>query len=243
MKYISQLNAFMVQSMMNRLSANDRSLYYALLELGNIYHWPEWFFATNRDLMFRAGINSKCSFARAQNLLIQKGFIEVIKGSKKKKGQPAAATQYHIRVIYGAETGAHIRLDKTRGEENIAAAPARAHARENRPETDAGLGQVVRLFSDNIHPVTGEIELGKLTDLYDRYGKKWVTEAIREAVAHHGNSLSYITAILSRWERDGFKQTKGDRTYEQGGTEDGGTESVYARYLDSGGAAQESETC
>ena len=243
MKYISQLNAFMVQSMMNRLSANDRSLYYAILELGNIYHWPEWFFATNRDLMFRAGINSKCSFARAQNLLIQKGFIEVIKGSKKKKGQPAAATQYHIKVIYGAETGAetgaHIRLDKTRGEENIAAAPARAYARKSRMEADAGFGEVVRTFSDNIHPVTGEIELGKLTDLYDRYGKKWVAEAISEAVAHHGNSLSYITAILLRWEKDGFKQAKGGGTHEHGTAEDDGTESVYARYLDTGVAAQE----
>ena len=243
MKYISQLNAFMVQSMMNRLSANDRSLYYAILELGNIYHWPEWFFATNRDLMFRAGINSKCSFARAQNLLIQKGFIEVIKGSKKKKGQPAAATQYHIKTIYGAETGAetgaHIRLDKTRGEENIAAAPARAYARKSRMETDAGFGEVVRTFSDNIHPTTGEIELGKLADLYDRYGKKWVAEAISEAVAHHGNSLSYITAILSRWEKDGFKQTKGGGTHEHGTAEDDGTESVYARYLDTGVAAQE----
>ena len=243
MKYISQLNAFMVQSMMNRLSANDRSLYYAILELGNIYHWPEWFFATNRDLMFRAGINSKCSFARAQNLLIQKGFIEVIKGSKKKKGQPAAATQYHIKVIYGAETGAetgaHIRLDKTRREENIAAAPVHEYARESRMETDAGFGDVVRTFSDNIHPVTGEIELGKLANLYDRYGKKWVTEAISEAVAHHGNSLSYITAILSRWEKDGFKQTKGGGTHEHGTAEDDGTESVYARYLDTGVAAQE----
>ena len=106
-------------------------------------------------------------------------------------------------------------------------------------ETDAGFGEVVRTFSDNIHPITGEIELGKLTDLYDRYGKKWVAEAISEAVAHHGNSLSYITAILLRWEKDGFKQAKGGGTHEHGTAEDDGTESVYARYLDTGVAAQE----
>ena len=106
-------------------------------------------------------------------------------------------------------------------------------------ETDAGFGEVVRTFSDNIHPITGEIELGKLADLYDRYGKTWVTEALGEAVAHHGNSLSYITAILSRWEKDGFKRTTGGGMHEHGTAEDDGTESVYARYLDTGVAAQE----
>ena len=98
----------------------------------------------------------------------------------------------------------------------------RACAREDEPQPphsrdkpDNNLGEVMRTFSDNIHPVTGAIEADKLTDLYDTYGAKWVIAAITEAVECNGRNLRYISAILERWKRDGFKterKTKGATT-------------------------------
>lgn len=67
------------------------------------------------------------------------------------------------------------------------------------------LGEVLTTFSNNIHPVAGEIELDKLTDLFQTYGKKWMLAAITEAVTSNGRSVKYISAILERWQRDGFQ--------------------------------------
>lgn len=70
---------------------------------------------------------------------------------------------------------------------------------------DKNLAAVISLFSDNIHPVSGEIEANKLADLTDSYGVKWMEEAIKEAVMYHGTTLNYIVQILQGWERYGFK--------------------------------------
>ncbi len=90
----------------------------------------------------------------------------------------------------------------------------RARARGN---GDDDLAEVISLFSNNIHPVTGEIEADTLKDLLDTYKKMWVTEAIKEAALHHGTSVQYIVKILECWARDGFKAQK-----PKGGTRNAG---------------------
>ncbi|MDD6697832.1 MAG: DUF4373 domain-containing protein [Veillonellaceae bacterium] len=97
--------------------------------------------------------------------------------------------------------------------EYIAAAATRACAREG----DQNLSEVVQAFSNNIHPVTGEIELGKLTSFLDDFGKDWTLAAITEAAENNGRSVRYIEAILERWKRDGFKAQK-----PKGGTRNAG---------------------
>lgn len=72
------------------------------------------------------------------------------------------------------------------------------------------VAEVVNLFSNNIHPITGEIELQKLTSFLDDYGKDWTLAAIREAAEHGGQSVSYIFAILKNWKRHGRKTQKGE---------------------------------
>ena len=71
------------------------------------------------------------------------------------------------------------------------------------------LGEVLTTFSNNIHPVSGEIELDKLTDLFQTFGKKWMLAAITEAATSNGRSVKYISAILERWQRDGFRAERG----------------------------------
>lgn len=114
----------------------------------------------------------------------------------------------------------------------------RPHSRD-KPDDD--FGEVMRTFSDNIHPITGEIERDKLVDLTEEYGAHWVTSAIEEAALSNGRSLRYITAILERWRRDGFKteRKKGGSGYGtnacQGSMGGDGTETPsYAAHFDGG---------
>nr|DAS74315.1 MAG TPA: Replication initiation and membrane attachment [Caudoviricetes sp.] len=140
---------------------------------------------------------------------------------------------------HGTAMGPH-RIGKDRiGKDRVVyAAAARACVREETPE-EKDHGAVFRAFSDNIHPITGEIERDRIIDLTDEYGPLWVTSAIEEAALSNGRSLRYITAILERWKRDGFKaeRKKGGTQYGiNSGQEhmagDGTEKSPYAAYLD-----------
>lgn len=140
---------------------------------------------------------------------------------------------------HGTQMGPH-RIGKDRiGKDRIGnAAAANARMREEDPEGEDH-GAVFRAFSDNIHPVTGEIERDRIVDLTDEYGALWVKTAIKEAALSNGRSLRYITAILERWKRDGFKaeRKKGGTRYGINNSQehmagDGAEKSAYAAYLD-----------
>ncbi len=140
---------------------------------------------------------------------------------------------------HGTPMGRHrIGEDRIGKDRVVYAAAAGACARDDPPEENE-LGEVVRTFENNIHPLSGKIERDKLIDLTDEYGALWVKSAIEEAALSNGRSLRYITRILERWKRDGFKadRKKGSEHYGTGGIQgdmagDGTEKSVYAAYLD-----------
>ena len=74
---------------------------------------------------------------------------------------------------------------------------------------DDDFKEIVDLFSNNIHPINGEVEGNKLADYLDTYGKNWVLEAIKEAALCNGRSVNYIGKILMRWEKEEFKNGTG----------------------------------
>ena len=82
-------------------------------------------------------------------------------------------------------------------------------------EINGDFSEVINLFSNNIHPLSGEIEMNQLSDFLDHYGKEWTLAAITEAAERHGMSVKYISSILMNWERNGFKteKQKGGRQY------------------------------
>ena len=132
-------------------------------------------------------------------------------------------------------TGHYIKHKQETKTETVAAA-ADACARE---EGDSVLAEVVRTFEENIHPITGGIERDKLIDLANEYGALWVKSAIEEAALSNGRNLRYITAILGRWKREGFKapRKKGGGNYGTGIIQghmpgDGAEKSPYAAYFD-----------
>ena len=127
----------------------------------------------------------------------------------------------------------------------------RARAREGDPEQEEpkapGLVQrssgdpfsaVITAYSNNIHPITGEIEGQKLQDLFDHYGAKWLNAAIEEAVELNGRSLRYIETILRTWETKGFRAKKtreGGTTHGEGRRNPAGAnkqESSYGEYIE-----------
>ena len=128
------------------------------------------------------------------------------------------------------------------GKVNISSSSStRARACEENSDTDRELGQVVKIYADNVNPAYGPIESDKLLSLYDKYHGKWLEAAIIEATESSIRpNLKYIEAILERWERDGFKaprQKKGkkeEKKHGESGLSGGAApeKSQYAAYFD-----------
>ena len=249
---ITQLTAFGRISIDN-LSATAQALYLRLILIDNGLGWPERFYASNSRLMTEAGINSEKTLITARNQLIQMGLVEYRKGTAKGKASTyklkiipttgvttvgttvgttvasAGVTTVGTTVASAGVSGAYMtdqyRQEKTRQEKTIAATATRAR------EGDSALAEVVRVFEENIHPLSGTIERDNLIDLVDEYGGLWVTSAIGEAALGNGRSLRYITAILERWKRDGFKAPRKGVKQHGAGRNDS-REALEERYSD-----------
>ena len=245
---ITQLTAFGRISIDN-LSATAQALYLRLILIDNGLGWPERFYASNSRLMTEAGINSEKTLITARNQLIQMGLVEYRKGTAKGKASTyklniipttgvttvgttvasAGVTTVGTTVASAGVSGAYMtdqyRQEKTRQEKTIAAAATRVR------EGDSALAEVVRVFEENIHPLGGAIERDNLIDLVDEYGGLWVTSAIGEAALGNGRSLRYITAILERWKRDGFKAPRKGVKQHGAGRNDS-REALEERYSD-----------
>jgi DnaD/phage-associated family protein len=72
-------------------------------------------------------------------------------------------------------------------------------------EEDEDWQEVLDSYQDNIHPISGSIELDTLKSLYDDYRKKWLLEGIKVMALNNAKSIRYLTTVLESWERDGFK--------------------------------------
>ena len=251
MDYIRQLNTFLNMSAGN-LPGTPFNVYMRLFQIANMRGWPERFPASDAEICLMTGIRNKKTIAEARRVLEQAGYIKTIRGGKHQ------ATQYHVvdlvnGVVIGNQntpittpitgaittpiTGAittpitghyikHKRKTETKTKTDSAAA-ADACVREE----DNSLSEVVRTFESNIHPVTGKIEQDALIDLTDEYSALWVTEAIKEAALSNGRNLRYITAILERWRREGFKAPRKGVKQHGAGRNDS-REAIEERYSD-----------
>lgn len=219
MNYLEQLNAFADYSEEN-LNPMEVAVYMRLMFMNNQLHWKEWFSISYRRLALKLNIQTDMTIKNAINSLKQKGYIKI------KPGKGATPNQYSIVKLYtlknevqsiqnqsinnpksiqdqseiNPKTLSIIKQDKTRQDETKTPAAADAG--------DPNFGEVVSAFSDNIHPVSGTIELETLGELYDRYGKEWLLCAVREAALNHARSVKYLITILERWEREGFNSSK-----------------------------------
>lgn len=68
--------------------------------------------------------------------------------------------------------------------------------------------EAFRIYANNIHPVSSEIEKDRLLDLINHYGDEWVCKAIERAVMRNKRNLGYIIGILRRWDSEGYDDEK-----------------------------------
>ena len=255
MDYIRQLNAFSNLSA-GILSSNEVNVYLRLFWWNNRCCWTEWFETTDSRLQIETGIVSPNTIRAIRNSLRQKGFIDFIPGKRRSPTKykiidlsqvterlPSSfMSTIDIKTDIKTDINADIKTDsiykhkrktETKTKTDCAAAATRTREEGN------SLAEVVQAFENNIHPIMGEIEQDALIDLTDEYSALWVTEAIKEAALSNGRNLRYITAILERWKREGFKapRKKGGGRYGTGIRKgdmagDGAEKSVYAAYFD-----------
>ena len=84
--------------------------------------------------------------------------------------------------------------------------------KEERPASS----EILKMYGDNIHPVSSPVEAEKLKTLVDTHGETFVAKAIERAVMRNKRSLAYITGILNNWEANGYDEgTEGKRTEKQ----------------------------
>ena len=252
----------------DRIGSNEIAVYTMLLSIDNDLMFQEWFGCSDRRLQDMIQVGSVHTITKAKNRLKQLGWIDFKASGKKttlyKLTVPDRATECatdsaadsatdrkpsaigcatdtatgcaaECATDTATDSAALNRQDKTARQLDKAAAVG---ARDD-PLEGKELGEVVRTFENNIHPGIGPIERDNLIDLTDEYSASWVKSAIEEAALSNGRSLRYITAILERWRREGFKaeRKKGGGNYGTGIIQghmagDGAEKSPYAAYFD-----------
>ena len=223
----------------DRIGSIEIAVYTMLLSIDNDLLFQEWFGCSDRRLQDMTNVGSVNTITKAKNRLKQLGWIDFKTAGKKttlyKLTIPTCATDTatvcetdtatDTATVCETDTATLRRQDKTARQIDKAAADARAREEGN------SLAAVVQAFENNIHPVTGKIEQDALVDLMDEYSALWVTEAIKEAALSNARNLRYITAILERWNREGFKAPrKGVKS--SGTSRDNSREALEARYPD-----------
>ena len=87
---------------------------------------------------------------------------------------------------------------------------------EEKKEERPSSSEILKMYGDNIHPVSSPVEAEKLKTLVDTHGETFVAKAIERAVMRNKRSLAYITGILNNWEANGYDEgTEGKRTEKQ----------------------------
>lgn len=87
---------------------------------------------------------------------------------------------------------------------------------EEKKEERPASSEILKMYGDNIHPVSSPVEAEKLKTLVDTHGETFVAKAIERAVMRNKRSLAYITGILNNWEANGYDEgIEGKRTEKQ----------------------------
>ena len=87
---------------------------------------------------------------------------------------------------------------------------------EEKKEERPASSNILKMYGDNIHPVSSPVEAEKLKTLVDTHGETFVAKAIERAVMRNKRSLAYITGILNNWEANGYDEgMEGKRTEKQ----------------------------
>lgn len=65
--------------------------------------------------------------------------------------------------------------------------------------------EAIKVYQNNIHPITSSIEKERLVDLIETHWTEHVQQAIEEAVMHNARNLKYVAAVLEAWQAKGYQ--------------------------------------
>ena len=65
--------------------------------------------------------------------------------------------------------------------------------------------EAIKVYQNNIHPITSSIEKERLVDLIETHGTEHVQQAIEEAVMHNARNLKYVAAVLEAWQAKDYQ--------------------------------------
>jgi DnaD/phage-associated family protein len=213
MNYILQLNAFFDWLQANSLSPNAQLLYYTLLQINNKCGWIDWFQRTNMSLCGIMGI-SENTIKAARNELKTKGLMDFKSG--KKKNDP---TKYHIIELQKLKRVSNFdtKVDTEADTQSDTIPDTQADdiyklklkqlvdvVESAGVDYDPGLKEIVRAFSNNVHPIT-TLEYQKMQDWLTVMESDAIIFAIEEAVLQNKRTMSYIEGILRTYENSGVK--------------------------------------
>ena len=157
---------------------------------------------------------TKYQTTRAANILKDKGILETF--VKKADGSPTVHYKLNVEAFTG-QFVQHIHFGKLRNL-TIESKETSLSITETTTETTTSaaadskqrqdISQWVRVFEKGIGQPCTPLVFDQLVTLAGEYGLEWFREAVKEAVECNGRSLRYVTAILQRWQAEGFRSPK-----------------------------------
>ena len=144
----------------------------------------------------------------ARNTLLQLQ-VETDDGPPGANGEPTTRSRdwFFMNTVKGRQALALVRQGKLA--ELQAVLPDEARLKVARPN-------IFTLYEQNVGIMTPLIA-DRLRDLEKSYAPDWIDEAFQIAVAANKRKLSYIEAILKRWETDGKSDRQDERSSQTAG--------------------------
>lgn len=231
MNYVRQLNAFGEKSI-GVLNAKEQAMYLRLFLIANQLKWPEWFEVANSQLMRELGMRWKKTIIDARRELEKKGFIRSVDPGHKMKTR-YHLIQLYDDASKGTKnepmdddkgsknepiTEPRVRKSNPKGSKNEPITPTKGSKNEpyinsinskhisstTAPPQDENFRQVVEVYEKSIRPVPSPVDLERLSDCLDHYGKAALLKAIDRADYRARRSMGYIEGILKSWEQNGY---------------------------------------
>lgn len=217
MNLIEAFNAFDSWTRLNTLSANQRSLYIAILQLWNAAGRPEYSSIPEQKLTELSGLSKK-TFYNVRNQLEEFGLIGVVKSKSKN-----IAPKYTLKDISvkNDDNFTPISTPKVTPILTPKVTPNLAPYTEKRIEEDrreeeassanSDFQKLIELYQTNFGIVKPILYEDLKADLKD-YGIELIVEAVKRAVKRQ-KEYAYAQSILKSWDKKGIKtltQAKGE---------------------------------
>ena len=216
MNYLKEIIAFEEWLERDYLATSSQLLWYKLMYRCNRLGWPEWVQVDNLRLMGDLHIDSKNTFLRARDVLVQAGRIEVRKG---KKGFP---NQYRLIPFFPEEKKGS-KIEPQMEPETVPKMEPQV-----KPQMEPETGHINKLklkkSNSNELPEKPELSLDVITTICDAYNRICgsyprlvkITEKRKQAIRARlksGYTVEDFVRVFELAEKSAFLRGANDRNW------------------------------